>query len=231
MTQTGPREVGAQSRRLPLVPLAGYSSHMGHTVQDGFDDDSWNGGYYETAMVLGPNNGPSADQRLRTAIAELWSSPSLTVAALGDRARWQAIDSPSFATAPLDDLLRIYGTFADSTLGLVPFTSVVVREENPDGEDWLYACVPLGGIPCSGGYPFGDLEESRSWREPLEGSLANLTLRVCEAVPLRLAAIGFEIAGIISVQADAIPSTTQRPIGYVTKYAGKYRYWPTTAWT
>jgi hypothetical protein len=199
---------------------------------DPSNDDLWSGGYYEAAMVLGGMNDLRADERLRAAISKLWSHEALRVAAIGDLARWRWDGPPLLESRPSEDLRRIYGAFDDPTLGSLPFTSVVVRE-TPDGDDWLYACVPLGGLAVSDGYPFGDKKHaaaSRSWREPLEKSVAGLVLSVCVTVPIHIAAIGFEIAGHIESVVCTGPDEV-RYVGHVGKYGDGYYYWPTTVWS
>jgi hypothetical protein len=128
----------------------------------------------------------------------------------------------------LDDLCRIYGSMKHPVLGVMPFTSVVVREEYENCEDWLSACVPLGGLSSKdsrvGGWPFGNLDHAEQWRAPLESSLADLALAVAAKVPFRIAAIGFEIAGIIKT------NPLSRRVGYVVADGG-YRYIPTTQWS
>jgi hypothetical protein len=193
------------------------------------DQENWHGGYYEAAIVLGPSTSPDADNKLRTAIAALWAHPSLTITAFSEISQWDWRGRALDAHASLDDLQRIYGVFQHDTLGVLPFTSVVVREE--DGDDWLDACIPLGGLEQSGGYPFGDDDElaaSRNWREPLEQALADLALRVASVVGLQIAAIGFEVAGIIN--ADNASPDAKRYVGYVARHGNSFQYLPTNAW-
>lgn len=202
---------------------------MTPTPFDPHDQENWYGGYYEAAMVLGPSTAPDADDKLRKAIAALWSHPSLTATAIDNKENWEWRGRALDALAPLDDLQRIYGALRHETLGVLPFTSCVVREES--GDDWLYACAPLGGIAESGGYPFGDADEiavSRNWREPLERALADIALKVAGDVGFQIAAIGFEIAGIIN--ADNASSHAKRYVGYIAKHDGGFQYLPTDAW-
>jgi hypothetical protein len=200
-----------------------------------FDPSDWNiwtGGYYEAAMVIGNTTSNKADASLQAAIQRLWSDNSLRAYALQDPTHWSNSDSLELEDLALDEILRIYGVFNHGALGQLPFVTVVVREDAPDGEDWLYAGVPLGGVSQSDGYPFGDAEHtaaSRSWREPLEQALANLALGVCDVVPIRIAAIGFEISG--NIERDPPPGTRdRRHEGYICREAAGYRYLPTTAW-
>jgi hypothetical protein len=198
---------------------------------DPSDKENWTGGYYEAAMVVGNVASPQSDAMLRTALERLWSHESLQAFAIGDLSNWRWDKRPAFHDRTLADVHRVYGVFDHQELGPVPFTSVIIREE-PDGQDWLYACVPLGGLAQSEGYPLGDKEHtaaSRSWREPLERRLAALALAVCEVVPIQIAAIGFEISGIIERDADRV-ADTPRLLGYVALDHTGYRYWPTTEW-
>lgn len=211
---------------------SGYAAAMSEPF-DPSNNRNWIGGYYEAAMVLGDVRSPQSDAKLRTALEHLWSNEALQACAVGDLANWQWSRTPSVHERALSDLHRVYGVFEHRELGPIPFTSAFVREELSDGQDWLYACVPLGSLSQSDGYPFGDKEHtaaSRSWREPLERGLAELVLSVCEVVPVKIAAIGFEfeIAGI-DRDADRV-GDAPRHIGYVCADSTGYRYWPTTDW-
>jgi hypothetical protein len=200
---------------------------------DPSDDETWHGGYYEAAMIVGGVSSPGSDERLLASILSLWSSPTLRVAAIGNRRAWQWADAPSLQAQSLDNVQRIYGVLEEPAIGTLPFTSVVVREEGPGGEDWLYASVPMGGLN-GGGYPFlhgEQLAESRVWREPLEKALADLVLRVCDDVAIRIAAIGFEIAGVIEVDPAVLAPRARRYVGYVSPQRSGYHYWPTTIWS
>lgn len=200
------------------------------TPFDPSDSENWIGGYYEAAMILGGSGSDQSDAILHAAIESLWASDCLRVAAIGDLSRWQKTEQ-SLRGCALDGLFRIYGIFDHQELGPLPFTSVVVREGS-DGEDWLYACVPMGGLVQSGGFPFGDDEHtaaSRCWREPLERRLADLVLNVCETIDIQIAAIGFEIAGIINRDAGGVAEMPRR-VGYIAKDGSEYHYWPTTEW-
>lgn len=184
------------------------------------DDGTWTGGFYEAALVLGKIKSAAADERLRRAITVLWSNPRLSL-------------SRDLDMRDLDNIGRIEGVLDHPTLGSLVCGSFVVRErEETDGDDWLYAVVPLGGlserIDTVGAWPAGDTEGSRSWREPLEQCLSDLALEVSRAVPIRLAMIGYEIAGMIS---EFKPDQPRR-IGFVVRdEASEYRYWPTTDWS
>lgn len=105
--------------------------------------------------------------------------------------------------------------------------TLIVREE--EGDDWLYIGVPLGGVEASDGYPFSDPNEllaSGAWRAPLEQVLASIVLSIGRHVNFKRAAIGFEIAGVIS----ATPDDERRYIGLIESKGDGYVYLPTTEW-
>jgi hypothetical protein len=59
-----------------------------------------------------------------------------------------------------------------------------------------------------------------------------LVLGVCSVVPIEIAAIGFEIAGVINSSDAHFFDGARRRVGYVAKGGeSKYRYWPTTVWS
>jgi hypothetical protein len=184
------------------------------------EDETWFGGFYEAAIVFGKTGSATADKRLRGAVTALWSHPALR------------IDRP-LDLGDLDNLRRIEGELNHPTLGPLVFGTVVVRErDTPNGDDWLYAVVPMGGleerVPDVDGWPAGDHPHSQRWREPLERALGDVALHVTRATPIALAIIGFEIAGVISdFKADK-----PRRTGFVVRDEdGDFVYWPTTDWS
>lgn len=196
---------------------------------DPHDEEIWRGGYYEAALVLGARNAPVSDAILGTAIRRLWAHRGLRAAALGDLDTWTAMGEVDLVSPALEKLHRIYGAYDSPALGMLPFTSVVVRED--DGADWLYGSIPLGGIPKSGSYPFDEPNPlSRGWREPLERELAAMTLDISLTVSMRHAAIGFEIAGDVRIEAGMLSESGSRWVGYVARDGDGYRYWPTNRW-
>ncbi len=184
------------------------------------EDETWFGGFYESAIVLGKTDSAIADKRLREALTALWSHPDLR------------IDQP-LDLGDLDNLGRIEGELDHPVLGSCVFGTLVVRErDTPNGDDWLYAVVPMGGLeerfPEIGGWPAGDHPESQRWREPLERSLAKLALHVARTAPIAFAMIGYEISGVVS---DFKPDQPRR-IGFVVRgEGGEFEYWPTTDWS
>ncbi|MBL8536441.1 MAG: hypothetical protein JNM59_03465 [Hyphomonadaceae bacterium] len=184
------------------------------------EDETWFGGFYEAAIVLGKTGGATADERLREALTSLWTYPNLRLGG--------ALDLND-----LDNLGRIEGELDHPSLGPLVFGTAIVRErEIPNGDDWLYAVVPMGGleerVPEIGGWPAGDHPHSRRWREPLEHALGELALHVARSTPISLAMIGYEIAGVIS---DFKPDAPRR-VGFVARSeSGDHQYWPTTDWS
>jgi hypothetical protein len=188
--------------------------------------EDWYGGYYEADMAVGLHSAEDADTRLRCAVIALWSNPALAPLAFSLNPT-QPVEADGLARSGLDDLCRIYGFMKHATFGDVPFTSVAYRDESPGGEDWLAACVPMGGLSRLhapvGGYPFGDVEKSELWRAPLEKALADLALSVAAKVPFRIARIGFELGP------DDETKLLSLWIGHIVNDGG-YRYIPTTKW-
>lgn len=193
------------------------------------DLDVWVGGYYEAAIVLGACTDPEADTRLHSAISEIWSLPNIGSCSFDPSGQGNVIP----AAEPLDRILRLYGWFHDREAGAIPFTTVVVRESEPDGQDWLYAALPFGGlqmaIPSVSVASF-DLKDDNPWVMPIERSLADIALAVSRKVPFLIAAIGEEIAGYIEEDAFNGVFSDCRRIGYVAPCDGAYRYLPNTVW-
>lgn len=200
------------------------------------NEHNWIGGYYEAALLLGHSTDEGADDRLKQAILALWLHQDLTHACVEDLREWSLRDPPVLADYPVDQLQRIYGVRSDARFGETAFTSVVIRESE-SREDWLDACVPLGGYPIPSGqgqgYPFGsadDLLRSSTWRRPLEEALARVVLEVAETVPIKHAVIGFEISGEEPAPPEDLAATAERGVAYVVRTTHGYQYLPTTAW-
>lgn len=193
---------------------------------DPLDDETWFGGFYEAAVILGSSRDPDADERVSEALRIVWLEPSMQTCAIGDRKTWDW----ARARAPLKLSVEshAYGALRVADLGLAPVTTLVVREDQ--GDDWLYIGVPLGGVEASDGYPFGDrgeLEASRRWRAPLEQELASIVMTIGQHVMFKRAAIGFEIAGAI----QASPDDERRYVGLIERQGDGYVYLPTTDWS
>lgn len=192
---------------------------------DPLEDETWLGGFYEAAVILGSSRDPGADEKVAEALRAAWLEPSMQACAIGDRKSWDW----SRVRAPLTLSVEshTYGALHVPEVGPLPVTTLIVREEQ--GDDWLYIGVPLGGIEASDGYPFGDPEEllaSRTWRTPLEQALASIVLSVGRHVIFKRAAIGFEIAGAI----NAAPDDERRYVGLIERQGDRYVYLPTTDW-
>ena len=190
-------------------------------------NETWYGGHYEAAIVLGGHADTLSDLRLSSAIARIWANDKLTL--FGDRSK------DDLAGQSVEDLNFLMGWMKVAALGVVPVKTIVVRElSQRNGNDWLYVSVPLGGlsevVPKVGGWPFGDTEKSEDWRGPLEKALADLTMDLCVKVPIRVAGIGFEISGNLDERALNGMIPKERSIGYVAHDGGKFTYFPTTRW-
>jgi hypothetical protein len=135
-------------------------------------DDTWTGGYYELAVLLGPRD----DARLAAARAALWRLAGFA----GTPPRGLVEPVPRRPVAAL--------------LG-------EVREEvNPI--DWVFVNLPMGALsrwhPAVGAFPFGPEggEPSRSWREPLEAWLLDVGRALFAEVPFVRAITGFEASAL-----------------------------------
>lgn len=192
---------------------------------DPLDDENWFGGFYEAAVILGRSRDPGADEKVAEALKLTWLAPSMQACAIDDRKAWDW--SRERAPLTLSVGSHAYGALRVADLGLLPVVTSIVRED--EGDDWLYVGVAMGGLEASGGYPFGNPEElhaSRSWRMPLDQTLASIVLSIGEHVNFRRAAIGFEIAGII----DASPNDERRYVGLIERIGERYEYFPPTDW-
>jgi hypothetical protein len=90
--------------------------------------ETWSGGYYETAIMLGRCRDASADERLRSAILAIWAASSLRNPATDHKSDFAAMGQIDLDTAPLDKIGRLYGYMLHEKFGAIPFTTIVVRE-------------------------------------------------------------------------------------------------------
>src|SRR5215470_13083592 len=110
-------------------------------------EETWHGGYYETAIMLGRCRDASADERLHSAILAIWAASCLGNPATDYKSDLAAMRQFDLDTAPLDKVGRLYGYMLHAKFGAIPFTTIAVREFlSTDGWDWLYGAVPLGGL-------------------------------------------------------------------------------------
>ncbi len=197
---------------------------MGHKILSG---EIWDGGYYEAAILLGKASEKDSDNRLRSALSTIWEDTSTTL--YKSKKLDELFALSSIRIEPLGSVFSFYGTLLHETLGVLPLLTCIVREED-DGNDWLDVAIPLGGIPDTGGWPFGGLEESMEWRRPIETILAHMVLDVAKSVPFRMAQIGWELSGMFDETdiAGGVPS--ERLVGYVVQEGNSYRYYETTNW-
>lgn len=196
-------------------------------------ENTWIGGYYEAAIVLGKVTDLDADQRLRSAIISVWSNAIFSLKS--DRSLGMDRPVSDLETTDPETLSGLLGIISHPTFGDIPCSTIVVREEGEDPYyDWLYIGIPLGGlseaVPEIGGWPFGDLAGSRKWREPLENMLSALVMDVSKSVDFPVAAIGYEVAGLIPDNIIAGNSIDDELNGYVVRKKNSYTYFPTQNW-
>jgi hypothetical protein len=185
--------------------------------------DAWLGGSFDLAIELGPPDLA----RIQAAMEALWDFPDLDGIYLdrerqtNDQLRYSAdqIDHKSgFGIARLPD-----GKFAPCDARLV--------EEGDDGSDWLYLCLPLGGLrnyfpTASDGISPTSLATEQAIVQ-LEQWIANIGQFVCKRVPFRLGVIGFLLFGehhAEDFELTGIPVIRGR--GLLWPNAGRLEYWP-----
>lgn len=184
------------------------------------DAGNWVGGGYELALQLGPPD----DARLEHAAGLLWRLAGVvgspTESALAEESPPPSLDqghARGVVTMPDGPRVVCRG---------------FVHRDDAGGDDWLVLYLPLGALERAdrrvGGYPFGDVRDSLSWRRPLDAWLASLAERLLEDVAFRVGLIGFDVFG--DIEADdltgGIPS--DRWYGAVVPHLTP-RYLPATS--
>lgn len=171
-------------------------------ASDLHDDALWLGGAYELAMEVGERD----DARLDAALTALWAAAGVTgcqgvdgvSVGRGAPAAW--VDTPC-TVASLQRHGRLAGLVTLPRRRSVVCGARAVRQTS--GTDWLVFFIPVGALdlaePRSAAFPFrgGD---SLLWRRPLDRWLAGIGAQVHAQVPLRLALIGPEVAGLTTAR-------------------------------
>ena len=197
---------------------------MGHKILSG---ENWDGGYYEASILLGKASDQGSDDRLLSALSTIWENTSATLYKSKKLDEFFLVSS--IRIEPVGSVFSFYGTLLHETLGVLPILTCIVREED-GGNDWLDVAIPLGGIPDTGGWPFGGLEKSMEWRHPIETILAHMVLDVAKTVPFKMAQIGFEVSGMFDEGDITGDVPSERPVGYVVPEGDRYRYYETINW-
>jgi hypothetical protein len=185
-------------------------------------DGAWFGGFYELALEVGPRS----DDRLRTALAAVWSHSDID-GCYTDRGREPA-DQPRVLPGCLDEGSHLLGVARLPNGSGVVCGTCLIREVD-DGPDWLDFYLPLGSLGTvypAGGFPFGsEADWPGPWREEVEDWLAGVGLWVARSVSFRLGLIGFEVSGqayAADIAAQGIPA--ERFVGYLWPTGGSVGY-------
>lgn len=157
------------------------------------DAGNWVGGGYDLAVQL----GLSDDARLAYAAEMLWRLAGVATPPAGESTLVEEPPPPSLDQGHARGVV----TLPD---GLRVVCGAFVHRDDADGEDWVVLYLPLGALGRAdrrvGGYPFGDVRGSLTWRHPLDAWLASLAERLLEDVDFRVGLVGFEVFG--EVEAD-----------------------------
>jgi len=189
--------------------------------------DTWDGGFYELAIELGPRS----DERLRTALETIWQYDGLN--GCYEDSQVEPSDQP-----------RLMPSLETRQLGVATLPNgrqsacgtLAVREDDftgrDDGTDWIVLFLPMGSLDSVynvGAYPFEDGKNSRTWREPLHDWLTQIAISVFSAVPFSLALIGHEVSGM--TYAEEIHNTgmpAERWVGYLWREGERLVWYPPT---
>ena len=170
--------------------------------------DTWNGGFYELAIELGPRS----DERLLAALQAIWRCDGL------DGCYKDSTVEPSDQPRLPPDLEgHLLGTATVPGGQQAACGTFIVREDN--GSDWLGFYLPMGALETVynvGAFPFYDDTFNHVWREPLDTWLVQIAKSVFSVTPFSLALLGHEVSGETSaeeIRSQDIPE--DRWIGYL----------------
>lgn len=189
-------------------------------ASDLHDDALWLGGAYELAMELGERD----DARLDAALTALWAAADVAGCQGGTDGGESWVDAPCSVTG-LQRFGRLAGLVTLPRRRTVVCGARAVRQAS--GTDWLVFFIPVGALdlaePRSAAFPFrgGD---SLLWRRPLDRWLAGIGARVHAQVPLRLALIGPEVAGLTTARRLGGEPPAERWAAYLIPSAAELEY-------
>ncbi|MBB5786842.1 hypothetical protein [Jiangella mangrovi] len=193
---------------------------MAADASDLHDDALWLGGAYELAMELGERD----DTRLDAALAALWAAAGVAGCQGGTDGGESWVDAPC-TVAGLQRFGRLAGLVTLPRRRTVVCGARAVRQAS--GTDWLVFFIPVGALdlaePRSAAFPFrgGD---SLLWRRPLDRWLAGIGAQVHARVPLRLALVGPEVAGLTTARSLGGQPPAERWAAYLMPAAGGLEY-------
>lgn len=179
--------------------------------------DTWNGGFYELAIELGPRS----DERLLAALETIWHYDGL------DGCYKESTIEPSHQPRLLPNLDGwLLGTATVPGGQRAACGTFIVREN--DGFDWLGFYLPMGALEAVydvGAFPFYDDKSICTWRKPLDAWLVRIAEAIFSVIPFSLALVGHEVSGETSteeVQSQGVPQ--DRWIGYLWR-EGEHLAW------
>jgi hypothetical protein len=182
---------------------------------------AWVGGFYELSIPLGSRD----DARLMRAREAVWSFPDLDGCYLHrDR---EPSEQARVPVASIELETKLYGVARLGLRGHVACATFVVRYE--DGEDWLWLSIPLGSLATVlpvRAFPF-DNGNDLAWRSELDEWLCAIGRRVFEAVPFRLALVGFDASeddDAATFARSGVPE--ERWVGFLALADDELRWFP-----
>ncbi|ADG76508.1 conserved hypothetical protein [Cellulomonas flavigena DSM 20109] len=184
------------------------------------DAGNWAGGSYELAVQLGTPD----DARLEHAAGMLWRLAAVVSPSAAESALVEEPPPPSLDQGHTRGIVTLPG-------GHRVVCGAFAHRDDTGGDDWVVLYLPLGALSRAdsrvGGYPFGDVRGSLTWRGPLDAWLASLADRLAEDVLFRVGLIGFDVFGDVEADdlAGSIPS--DRWYGAVVPHETP-RYYPAT---
>jgi hypothetical protein len=189
--------------------------------------DNWLGSYYQLAMLIGPQDDDTTEDRLRSALRATWRDPTLDGCYLD---RWMELETQQRVSP--ENLSVEHGAaygWANTPLGRLVCATHIVRESSAPGRTWVDLCLPvgaLGDVEPRLEFPIGG-EASRSWREPLDEWFAGIARGVARDATFQIAFIGEEVSGIGEL---ALSSEADRRVSVVTVAAHGIEWTPPDRW-
>lgn len=187
--------------------------------------DNWHGHWYELAIQLGPRTDPAADTRLDSAQRAIWTSPALEGCYLDRRKEPSAQARILPADLELDPTRAsfVYG-WAQIPQGQMVCLTNFVREEGPDGADWLDLCLPEGALERVEPRLYEDHRggDSWTWRQAVDAWFVEVARHVARSVEFERAIIGEDVSGFDT----ATNSTGRRTLSEITCDSGEITWHP-----
>lgn len=181
---------GPPACRLALGPIGASRESPAVPNWGRFEEEDWYGSYYELAIEYRPKG---EDARILDALRAMWKAPDVEGAwAWKDYVQRHDLSE----LVEFEGFQHGYGLLHLPGRRPIGCGSVVSREDDELGADWLVFYVPTGMLELVVSVEYPLWPRARNpWMDELDGVLLQMAQRIYAAAPFQLALIGEEVTG------------------------------------